>query len=90
MTPSNQSVEVTRTAIFTTTVSGVGVKSFMYQWRHNGTIISGENGNTLVITNVMETDSGNYDCIVTNQYGDYIISEKVTLFAASKYLYTVP
>ncbi|XP_065904870.1 cell adhesion molecule Dscam1-like isoform X3 [Dysidea avara] len=82
VTPSNQSVEVTRTAIFTTTVSGVGVKSFMYQWRHNGTIISGENGNTLVITNVMETDSGNYDCIVTNQYGDYIISEKVTLFAA--------
>jgi len=63
--PSSQSVEVTHTAMFTTTVSGVGVENFMYQWRHNGTIIGGETGDTLVITNVMESDSGDYECIVT-------------------------
>ena len=33
-------------------------------------IISGETGDTLMITNVMESDSGEYECIVTNQFGD--------------------
>ena len=70
MTPSSQSVEVTHTSMFTTTVSGVGVENFKYQWRRNETIITGETGDTLMITNVMEGDSGNYECIVTNQYGD--------------------
>ena len=70
MTPSSQSVEVTRAAIFTTTVSGVGVENFMYQWRYNGTNITGETGDTLMITNVMENDSGDYECSVTNEYGD--------------------
>jgi len=74
VTPSNQSVEVTHTAIFTTTVSGVGVENFMYQWRHNGTIINGETGDTLMITNVMESDSGDYECIITNEYEDSDVS----------------
>ena len=74
MTPSNQSVEVTHTAVFTTTVSGVGVENFMYQWRHNGTNITGETGDTLMITNVMENDSGDYECSVTNEYGDVATS----------------
>jgi len=68
--PSSQSVEVTHTAIFNTTVSGVGVKNFIYQWRHNGTVITGETGKLLMITNVMQSDGGDYECIVTNQYGD--------------------
>jgi len=70
VTPSSQSVEVTHTAMFTSTVSGIGVENFTYQWRHNGTIISGETGDTLMITNVMESDSGEYECNVTNEYGD--------------------
>ena len=70
MKPSSQSVEVTHTAMFTTTASGVGVENFMYQWRHNGTIITGETGDTLMIANVMKSDSGDYRCIVTNEYGD--------------------
>ena len=84
VTPSNQSVEVTHTAMFTTTVSGVGVEDFKYQWKHNGRTITGETGDTLMITNVMESDSGNYDCVVTNQYGDSKISNKVHLKTASK------
>jgi len=84
VTPSSQSVEVTRTATFTSTVSGVGVENFMYQWRHNGTIISGETGDTLIITNVMESDSGDYDCIVTNEYGDSDTSDVVVLMVTSE------
>jgi len=68
--PSNQNVEVTHTAMFNTTVGGVGMENFTYQWRHNGTILYGEIRDTLMITNVMESDSGDYECIVTNEYGD--------------------
>ena len=84
MTPSSQSVEVTHTAMFTTTVSGVGVENFTYQWRHNETIITGETGDTLMATNVMERDSGDYQCIVTNEYGDSDTSDAVILVVTSK------
>ena len=81
---SSQSVEVTHTAMFTTTVSGVGVENFMYQWRHNGTNITGETRDTLMITNVMESDSGEYECIVTNEYGDSDTSDVVVLMVTSE------
>ena len=68
--PSSQSVEVTHNATFTTMVTGVGSNNFTYQWRHNGTIISGETGDTLIIINVMLHDTGVYSCTVMNQYGD--------------------
>ena len=68
--PSSQSVEVTHTAIFTTIVTGVGSNSFTYQWRHNGTNISGETGDTLVITKSTPDDAGVYTCTVMNEYGD--------------------
>ena len=82
--PSSQSVEVTHNATFTTMVTGVGSNIFTYQWRHNGTIISGETGDTLVITNVMESDGGNYSCIVNNQFGDTVISNVIVLIVTSE------
>ena len=82
--PSSQSVEVTHNATFTTMVTGVGSNNFTYQWRHNGTIISGETGDTLVITNVMESDGGEYECIVDNQLGDTNTSNVVVLIVTSK------
>ena len=82
--PSSQSVEVTSTATFTTTVTGVGSDDFTYQWRHNGANISGETEDTLMITNVMESDSGDYECIVTNQFGDTDTSDVVVLMVTSK------
>ena len=81
---SSQSVEVTHNATFTTMVTGVGSNNFTYQWRHNGTIISGETGNTLVITNVMESNSGEYECIVDNQIGDTNTSNVVVLTVTSE------
>jgi len=83
--PSSQSVEVTHTATFATIVSGVGVENFTYQWRHNGKIITGETRDTLMITNVMESDSGDYECVVTNQYGDSNISDVVVLMVTSEH-----
>ena len=68
--PSSQSVEVTHNATFTTIATGVRSNRFTYQWRHNRTLISGETGNTLMITSVTESNSEHYECIVTNQYKD--------------------
>ena len=82
--PSSQSVEVTHNATFTTMVTGVGSNNFTYQWRHNGTIISGETGDTLVITNVMESNSGEYECIIDNQLGDNDTSNVVVLTVTSE------
>ena len=84
--PSSQSVEVTHNATFTTTVTGVGAKNFTYQWRHNGIIISGETEDTLVIANVIQSDSGEYECIVTNQFKDNATSNVVVLIVTSKYV----
>ena len=82
--PYSQSAEVTHTAMFTTTVSGVGVENFTYQWRHNGAIITGETRDTLMITNVMKSNSGDYECIVTNEYGDSDTSDVVVLMVTSE------
>ena len=82
--PSSQSVEVTHNATFTTMVTGVGSNNFTYQWRHNGTIISGETGDTLVITNVMESNSGEYECIIENRLGDNDTSNVVVLTVTSE------
>ena len=81
---SSQSVEVTHNATFTTMVTGVGSNNFTYQWRHNGTIISGETGDTLVITNVTESNSGEYECIVDNQLGNTNTSNVVVLIVTSE------
>ena len=82
--PSSQSVEGTLTATLTTMVTGVGSDYFTYQWRHNGTVISGETEDTLMITDVMESDSGEYECIVTNQFGDTNTSPVVMLMITSE------
>ena len=68
--PSSQSVEVTHNATFTTIVTGVGSNNFTYQWRHNGTVISGETGDTIIIRNAISDDVGVYNLTIMNQYRD--------------------
>ena len=68
--PSNQTVEVTNDVTFTTKVSGVGAEKFTYQWKCCGEVINGETRDTLMITNVNDSDAGSYECIVTNEEGD--------------------
>ena len=82
--PSSQSVEVTHNATFTTVVIDSGSDYFTYQWKHNGTIINGEAGDTLSITDVMENDSGHYECMVTNQFGYTNVSNVAVLTVTSK------
>ena len=86
MTPSSQSVEVTHTATFTTTVRGVGNNSFTYKWRrgHRNKLIKRETGHIINFDKVSERHKGNYSCYVENMYGDYAASNTVYLTVTSK------
>ena len=89
MIPSNQSVEVTHTATFITSVSGVGVDKFTYQWKHNSIVIAKENESVMVIQGVTESDSGEYECTVRNENGLNVVSNRVYLSVTSESVYTL-
>ena len=63
-----------QSAKFTTTVSGIEVENFTYQWQHNGEEMNGETGDSLSLNNVTKKEAGLYQCIVRNQYGDSDVS----------------
>ena len=81
---SSQIVEVTHNVTFTTMVTGMRSNIFIYEWSHNGTIINGKTSDTLMITDVMESDNGHYECMVTNQFGHTNVSNTVMLTVTSK------
>jgi murein DD-endopeptidase MepM/ murein hydrolase activator NlpD len=63
--PSNQTVTSGNTAIFSVTVSGTS--PFSYQWRKNGTNISGANSDSYTTPTLAVSDNGDsYSCYVTN------------------------
>ncbi|XP_065918151.1 carcinoembryonic antigen-related cell adhesion molecule 5-like isoform X3 [Dysidea avara] len=62
--PQNCSVVVGSSANVTCLPSILS-SSLTYQWLHNGTIVKNETTAVLNLTNVKETDSGAYQCIVT-------------------------
>ena len=87
VTPFTQSVEVAHTAKFTATVTGVG--PFIYLWQNGlGHILTGETGPTLIIHNAMRKHQSNYTCIVSNNCGDTVVSNTVTLQVTSTYVFT--
>lgn len=51
------------------TVVAAGTAPFTYQWRKNGSPISGANGDTLAIPDATYADSGVYDVVVANGAG---------------------
>ena len=65
---------------------GVGYQSehFRYQWRLNGTALFGADNETLDISSADETQTGMYDCVVTNQWNDTSISTPAQLRVTSR------
>jgi len=65
--PQSLSLFVGQTATFT--VKAISADPMTYQWRKNGTAISGATASTLVLTNVQTTSQASYDVVVTNSFG---------------------
>ena len=78
------------TANLTAIARGVNMRSFMYQWRKRGSSslpnkVSGVNGAVLTIPNLVKSDEGKYYCIVTNEWGNSVRSDDVTLTVQGMY-----
>jgi hypothetical protein len=65
--PTSQTVSQGATVTFTVAASGSTPLS--YQWRKNGTAISGATNTSLSLTNVQSTDAATYSCYVSNFVG---------------------
>jgi len=74
--PQSQTVAIGSNAVFT--VAADGTAPLAYQWRFNGTNLSGANATTLALTNVQFTNAGNYSVVITNIAGS-ITSSVATL-----------
>jgi hypothetical protein len=64
-----------QTAQFTVAAAGSGLE---YQWQHNGGDIAGADTDTLQISNVQSSDTGNYRSVVSNN-GGQVTSDQVSL-----------
>jgi len=62
------------------TVSGANVT---YQWRKDGVAIAGATSASYTISAVAPTDSGNYDCVVTNSGGSVTTAKAVVTVNAA-------
>lgn len=78
--PENAEAQVGGTA--TLSVSATGTPAPAYQWRKDGTAISGDTAAKLVISNVQTTDAGSYDVVVSNSVGS-VTSRLVRLDVAT-------
>jgi hypothetical protein len=73
--PQGQTVNVGANVTFSVTASGTAPLS--YQWRFNGTNISGATATNYTKTNVQLSDAGNYSVVVTNVAGSVTSSNAV-------------
>ena len=84
VTPSVQAVEVTLTAKFTATVTGL--EPFTYQWQRRDQILINETKNTYIIYNASYEDQMYYRCLVTNNFEDFVASNRVWIQITSMYI----
>jgi subtilase family serine protease len=78
--PLSESLPVGSTAFFT--AAAFGEEPLSYQWKLNGTNISGATGSSLSITNVQSPQTGTYTVAITNAY-DGVLSAPAVVTATS-------
>lgn len=62
---------------FTLSVSATGTLPLGYQWKKNGTDLSGKTADTLLLSQVTTNDSGSYSVLVSNFWGTALSSNAV-------------
>ena len=73
--PQNQTVIVSNDVTFSVTAEG---SDLSYQWRFNDVAINGATDDSLTLTNIQSTDTGDYNVLVSNSAGS-VISSNATL-----------
>ncbi|MFL5751946.1 MAG: Ig-like domain-containing protein, partial [Bacteroidia bacterium] len=66
--PANQTITQGQNVSFT--VSASGATPLNYQWQKNAVDIPGANSATYSISNVQQSNAGQYRCVVSNTYGN--------------------
>ena len=79
--PVNEAVFAGDRATLTVSVTGFPTPTF--QWRRNGTIVTGATGATLTLPSAIATDAGTYTVTVTNALGT-VTSEPATLTVTTR------
>ena len=79
-----------KTINFTAVASGIST-NITYEWKKRGSNslphkVSGVNGTELTIPNVLESDEGQYYCIVTNEWGRSVESGFANLIIYGMYV----
>lgn len=78
ITAQPQSLTATNRGTASFSVSAVGSAPLAYQWRFNGTAITGANQPTLTLDNIDTTQAGTYSVVVSNDAGS-VASSGATL-----------
>ncbi|HEV2437589.1 MAG TPA: LamG-like jellyroll fold domain-containing protein, partial [Verrucomicrobiae bacterium] len=86
--PTNQTVVVGQTAVFTVTASGTGPLS--YQWTFDTTNIAGGTNAMLVLNDVQLTNAGVYAVVVSNLVGTVLSSNATLTVLAPPTIITQP
>ena len=79
--PQSQTVVVGASVTLTAAATGAGPLS--YQWKFNGTNLSGKTNNTLPLTNFQLPNAGNYSVAVSSPIGGSITSAAAALAVAA-------
>ena len=72
---------------FTVSVTATGVPAVAYQWRTNGTAITGATNSSYTVTAAQTNDSGDYDVVITNSLGS--ITSRVATISVLDYPPTI-
>ena len=93
VTPTNPVIGERGTAQFTATANGVSMRNFVYQWSRGSSSlpykVSGINGVVLTIPDLVKSDEGVYYCTVTNEWGNSMRSNGITLSVKGMYAHVV-
>jgi len=74
--PSGLNKCIGNTALFRVIATG---SNLIFQWRKNGAEIHGQNNDTLILNNLVLSDSGAYSCYISGLCGSPVLSQPATL-----------